>query len=98
VALWGAFDKRGALSEGARVTLEKLSEIAAAHSSLPVMAVVHGPGPSADARGELQSWLSQRGLAGAPVEDAGLLLPATVLPVRGSPPPTSRIEFVFVSR
>jgi len=98
VPLWSAFGKSGALSDGARAQLARLAEIAAANPSFAVMAVVHGPGNSASATRELQKWLASNGLGKAPVEDAAERLPATVLPVRGAPTSTGRIEFVFVAR
>lgn len=82
---------------GVRLT-RALADVARANPEFPLLVVVHGPESLAEGRSEaLRKLLGEAGAASAQVHSSGERLPSAIAPVKGSPAPASRVEFVLVT-
>lgn len=96
VLLRDLFTGRDVLTERAAATLAALGEVARAHSSFPLLVVLHGP-QATEARGErLSAALRAAGAERVETALAGVALPVVDPTTRGAAARNERVEIVFV--
>jgi hypothetical protein len=98
VALRGLFDAKGALTPEGAKALEALSRVAKAHPAFPVLVVLHGKSPGAEARKTtVASALSAAGVPRAEAVFVGRAQPVVEPARAGSSARNERVEVVFVA-